>query len=296
MVYLSGVAAMADRIIKSNQTRETRDLMGWEQFDSFMRGDAEPSCDDLRRMWQLAKKLHNANTAAAASRRRHGAAASSVKTRDIKEENEDAAVYGIVRTHVTTTTPRPPPRRPFRVRDPAKEILNLIRQRNALRRRQRLRQQKAQLVTSYHPEQAHYGQVRYEAPSSQPQESSSYLNQLKTKLYGGQKEEEEGESYGVVHTAAVAPPRRSPFDRLRDMVAQERAGSATPRPPNGHAFQQLKAELQRHHHKHHRQHSSRPRLSQMAAAASTKSFRSSSDSKRRRKHVSVHTKCYLLTL
>ena len=36
--------------------REIRDL-SWREFDVFLRGDAEPSCAELRQMWNLARKL-----------------------------------------------------------------------------------------------------------------------------------------------------------------------------------------------------------------------------------------------
>ena len=39
-----------------SKSRETRDL-AWREFDSFLNGDEEPSCADLRRMWRLARKL-----------------------------------------------------------------------------------------------------------------------------------------------------------------------------------------------------------------------------------------------
>jgi hypothetical protein len=41
---------------KSGKDRETRDLT-WRQFDVYLRGDAEPSCAELRQMWNLARKL-----------------------------------------------------------------------------------------------------------------------------------------------------------------------------------------------------------------------------------------------
>ena len=111
--------------------------MGWEQFDVFMRGDTEPSCSDLRKMWKLAKKLHNVR------------ASKTTVTRDVKDDSD--VVYGIVRTHVpttttTTTTKKPPRKTHMRVRDPAKEILSLLKQRSAMRRRQRLRQQRKQVI------------------------------------------------------------------------------------------------------------------------------------------------------
>ena len=38
--------------------RSTRDL-AWKEFDAFLSGEAEPSCDDLRKMWRLARKMQD---------------------------------------------------------------------------------------------------------------------------------------------------------------------------------------------------------------------------------------------
>ena len=43
--------------VAESKSRETRDL-AWRQFDAFLNGNEEPSCADLRRMWRLARKLH----------------------------------------------------------------------------------------------------------------------------------------------------------------------------------------------------------------------------------------------
>ena len=66
-----------------------------------MRGDAEPSCNDLRKMWKLAKRLHN--------ERIGGASKSATVTRDVKGAEgglQPSEVYGIVRNFVPTTTAR----------------------------------------------------------------------------------------------------------------------------------------------------------------------------------------------
>ena len=39
-----------------SKSRATRDL-AWREFDSFLNGNEEPSCADLRRMWRLAREL-----------------------------------------------------------------------------------------------------------------------------------------------------------------------------------------------------------------------------------------------
>jgi len=38
--------------------RSTRDL-AWKEFDSFLSGEVEPSCEDLRKMWRLARKMQD---------------------------------------------------------------------------------------------------------------------------------------------------------------------------------------------------------------------------------------------
>ena len=68
-----------------------------------MRGDAEPSCNDLRKMWKLAKRLHNERI------RGGGASKSATVTRDVKGVEgglQPSEVYGIVRNFVPTTTAR----------------------------------------------------------------------------------------------------------------------------------------------------------------------------------------------
>ena len=68
-----------------------------------MRGDAEPSCNDLRKMWKLAKRLHNERIGGG------GASKSATVTRDVKGAEgglQPSEVYGIVRNFVPTTTAR----------------------------------------------------------------------------------------------------------------------------------------------------------------------------------------------
>jgi hypothetical protein len=38
--------------------RSTRDL-AWKEFDAFLSGEVEPSCEDLRRMWRLARQMQD---------------------------------------------------------------------------------------------------------------------------------------------------------------------------------------------------------------------------------------------
>jgi hypothetical protein len=38
--------------------RATRDL-AWKEFDSFLSGEVEPSCEDLRKMWRLARQMQD---------------------------------------------------------------------------------------------------------------------------------------------------------------------------------------------------------------------------------------------
>ena len=50
-----------DKSKSSGKDREIRDL-SWREFDVFLRGDAEPSCAELRQMWNLARKLQKTNS------------------------------------------------------------------------------------------------------------------------------------------------------------------------------------------------------------------------------------------
>ena len=38
--------------------RSTRDL-AWKEFDTFLSGQVEPSCEDLRKMWRLARQMQD---------------------------------------------------------------------------------------------------------------------------------------------------------------------------------------------------------------------------------------------
>jgi len=38
--------------------RSTRDL-AWKEFDTFLSGEVEPSCEDLRKMWRLARQMQD---------------------------------------------------------------------------------------------------------------------------------------------------------------------------------------------------------------------------------------------
>ena len=57
-----------------SKSRATRDL-AWREFDSFLNGNEEPSCADLRRMWRLARELQQE-------------ANSNLESNDIKETNQ----------------------------------------------------------------------------------------------------------------------------------------------------------------------------------------------------------------
>ena len=128
-----------------------------------------------------------------------------------------------------------------------------------------------------------YGKVRYTAPSET--RPTSYIQQLKEKLYGesGPSPAASEPTYGVVQTHSLGSPRRSSFDKLRDMMASSR--SRTPSMQPGEALRKIKSELlasQQPQRAHRRPPRPNHRLSSLYGRA--KAFKT--DRKRRRKHVS----------
>ena len=135
-------------------------------------------------------------------------------------------VYGIVKTHhhvpVLPTTPNPansntsPTSRykTFRVRDPAKEIFGMFKQRSkSLRNRQR---------KQHNNRKYHYGKVNLETPKNKP---TSYLDLLQRKLYGTSSQaSSNNDVYGVVNQYASSGRSQSSYDKVRELLAgQERS-------------------------------------------------------------------------
>ena len=136
----------------------------------------------------------------------------------------DEDVYGIIKTHhhvpVLPTTPNPaksntsPTSRynTFRVRDPAKEIFGMFKQRSkSLRNRQR---------KQHNNRKYHYGKVQLETPKNKP---SSYLDLLQRKLYGTTNQEQissNNDVYGVVNQYASSSSDRSQssYDKVRELL------------------------------------------------------------------------------
>ena len=260
--------------------REIRDL-SWREFDVFLRGDAEPSCAELRRMWNLARKLqktesksnknsensqlafHHHRSGKSSHYKKHGKysserdinsvaitdkklsptnynedlsnvkndsnlntlsnlnSTSSISHNSTRSLSSDEDVYGIVKTHhhvpVLPTTPNPansntsPTSRykTFRVRDPAKELFGMFKQRSkSLRNRQR---------KQHNNRKYHYGKVNLETPKNKP---TSYLDLLQRKLYGTSNQaSSSNDVYGVVNQYASSGRSQSSYDQVRDLLA-----------------------------------------------------------------------------
>ena len=252
----------------SSKSRETRDL-AWREFDHFMRGDEEPSCADLRKMWKLAKTLQKLG------HRDREAKGSVVQVRDLSKEPAPEApqqeVYGVLREEVATTpVPRSTQYNTLRVRDPAKEIIGLLKQRSAVRRRQKLLRQRQQ------EQEEVYGKVEYQPPASKP--PPSYLQFLQQELYGpGSMSLASSKSdpvYGVVRHYSQ-PSMASSYDKVRDLVSKDRAsGPEEDLLKSGEAFQIIRSQLMGN------------RAGRQTSGGAQKSFRRKSDSKKRRRHVS----------
>lgn len=220
-----------------SKSRETRDL-AWREFDSFLNGDEEPSCADLRRMWRLARKLQQeavesneipremhpfkaaagssySTTIDKSSRSREEPTQASQSNKELhrkkfsaddadepETENEQEQVYGIVKTHA-------PPQAP-QVRDPTKEILSGL-WRSASSRSSR---PSSSQNTGHHTPsggkkhfQPYFGRIRtHSQPDSSSMQSKpiSKFQLLRNELYGNSaassnSNQPETEVYGTVH-------------------------------------------------------------------------------------------------
>jgi hypothetical protein len=272
--------------------RATRDL-GWkDDYEDFLDGSREPTCDELRQMWHYAKRIQqraiqtneiqpelhpfisfspleekprstavgrtveksvkadaDSTTAAAsdiskeveafvtagggrfnspANRRRmstphtpgkHSAAASSVPRKQEREDEEDEeAVYGVVKNHA----PESSFTNPLHVRDPAKEIYGLLRERsNAVRRHE----------DDDEMDENVYGSIRtHEAvAANEAEEKPSYMDLLRDRL-GKDADDADadavaaGDRFGSIHLIAPTGIRNpTSFDKVRALVAANRA-------------------------------------------------------------------------
>ena len=158
--------------------------------------------------------------------------------RELNDANESSSsstteeVFGVLKTHhVPKTTPPTPAKsipspttryNTFRVRDPAKEIFGIFRQRSkGLRDRQRKPQK--QRNRNYH-----IGKVHFKPPTYKDK-STSYLELLQSKLYGVKLPNEvdgdrssDNEVYGVVNHYSPASSHPSAYEKAREMVANHR--------------------------------------------------------------------------
>ena len=177
---------------------------------------------NLNTMSQLNDNNYNSSSTMSHISNDHNTFSNSRITSSNKSSsNED--VYGIIKTHhhvpVLPTTPNPansntsPTSRynTFRVRDPAKEIFGMFKQRSkSLRNRQR---------KQHNNRKYHYGKVQLETPKNKP---TSYLDLLQRKLYGTRDEaSSNNDVYGVVNQFASSDRSQSSYDQVRELLASQ---------------------------------------------------------------------------
>ena len=144
----------------------------------------------------------------------------------------DEGVYGVVKTHhVPVSTPSTPAinipsptsrYNTIRVRDPAKEIFGMFRQRSKSLRNRHSKQQQQQ--NGGNSRKHHYGKIHLQTSNNHPRKSSSYLDLLQRKLYGPTKDDESSnnEVYGVVQQYPSSSRSRSSYEKVRDILADQR--------------------------------------------------------------------------
>lgn len=222
------------------QSRSTRDLTWKEEYDAFIDGKKEPTCRELREMWLLAREMQRRSMeaddapASGSSKRRPFLSFAPLKS-DVPTEMEPTgssavgadskevelqvahnrfvpqlkadrrrmsspkppqeSVYGIVKTHAAPTSK-------LHVRDPAKEIYGLLRERSA---------SKSAKSKSALP--VYSSGIRTHEPSSSTKESS-YLDQIKAAMLA---DEEAG--------SPLASSDVSAFGKVRSLVSASRLRS-----------------------------------------------------------------------
>ena len=292
--------------------RSTRDsavaAAAWrDEFDAFLDGDREPTCDELREMWNYARNLqqravrsrqgreqqqpaqpplppflafspleeskegkgsggggsrHEANEARLeeggspppqppspprqANRRRMSTPPNTPGrgrprppvppkvTNAVRGEGEGEAVYGVVKTHA-------PPKTTMHVRDPAKAIYSLLKEKSLL---------------GSAGGQHIFGKVRAHAqPEPQGGRAPSYMDILEEELYGARDGDGGGvsggeeDSYGSVKYEVSSeddrPRPASSFEQVRALVAAERArtNGAAAAGEGGSAFDLIRERL-----------------------------------------------------
>ncbi len=213
-------------------------------MDAFLSGAKEPTCEQLRDMWRVARELQRQRSIRTNEVPQDASESNFVRFPEDEEEDsagfessnpkadrrrlsvpphvrgKNAAsskkeVYGVVRTHA------PPARSSsLHVRDPAKEIYGLLRERTASTK---------VAPASSKPQ---YGKVltHHELEEKEGQEEEEeYFNELRDKLMRERVEAGEapppgnGSQFGVVrYSEPRTPTPSSSLDRLRAILEQER--------------------------------------------------------------------------
>ena len=149
-------------------------------------------------------------------------------TSDSSLSTSTEEVYGVVKTHhIPLSTPSTPATtssspnarfKTFRVRDPAKELFGMFRQRSKSLRNRHRKQPQQHKTRKYH-----YGTPRLEAPNNH-KSKPSYLDLLQRKLYGPvQNKVDEEPTYGTIHKyPSSAAGSYSSYNKVRDLLAGQR--------------------------------------------------------------------------
>ncbi len=236
------------------RSRETRDLSWRDDVDAFLSGAKEPTCEQLRDMWRVARDIQQRRAMRTNEVPQYAADSNFVRydsggDRAAEAEEEESIGYGSsaaqtpradrrrmsVPPHARSAAAPAPAReeksvfgvvhthepvRPngMHVRDPAKEIYGLLRGSTGHSK-----------STSSTPALSDFGNVRTHEDEVAAEAEQSYFDKLREKLHresgGGDIGGDNRSSYGVVRFSEQHPttsPTPSSLDRVREMVAANR--------------------------------------------------------------------------
>lgn len=191
------------------QSRSTRDL-NFDDYDAFLDGSREPTCQELREMWNMAKRIRqraietneipqqvhpffkeqDQKDEMRTDRRRMSVPTlRNINRKNIKDNNEDKDV--------------------MHVRDPAKEIYGLLKERDT------------ESSTQVKPEKHIFGQVKtHQEKNENEGRQGKYFDMIRNEMYPGsdQKGGDKSIAFGSVRQHQSDKPYSSSFDQVRDML------------------------------------------------------------------------------
>lgn len=242
----------------ASKSRETRDLAWRENFDQYLDGTKEPSCEELLQMWRLSREIQRraiqtnevpkemhpflsysypveetrkVEAAAEETHHRQPKAAPNAKDEDV--------TYGVVKTHQSHKPNK------VQVRDPAREIYGLLRDRaigSSSAEKQASYGSKQHHEQSERPPQRYFDILQEEllkdkgvqAPERDTPSENSYGS---VRHFSSDNEENESSSSNMDRVRELMSSSRrdddddddevDPFDRIREELMNTRSGHSS---------------------------------------------------------------------